>query len=97
MRLWPPKRESLRFTVTGKVQGVGFRSYVLTIARELDVSGEVWNDKSGGVSGIAVGLPDELATFEEKLKRGPGTVVKVSVDKIYDALPYMQFSITRSR
>ncbi|HCE00482.1 MAG TPA: acylphosphatase, partial [Armatimonadetes bacterium] len=41
------------FTVTGVVQGVGFRWYVLKLARRLGVRGSVWNSPDGSVRGLA--------------------------------------------
>ncbi|HXE45882.1 MAG TPA: carbamoyltransferase HypF [Conexibacter sp.] len=44
---WPRRR--VRARVEGVVQGVGFRPHVYRLARELGVSGLVWNDARGVV------------------------------------------------
>jgi len=44
--------QAKRITVTGRVQGVGFRPFVLRLARELDLKG--WVRNAGGVVEIHV-------------------------------------------
>ena len=64
-------RAGARWTVSGRVQGVGFRWYVARQAQELDVSGWVRNLPNGQVEVVASGLPESLARLEEALKKGP--------------------------
>ena len=40
-------RKGYRLTVTGLVQGVGFRPFVWHLARQLKLMGQVWNDAAG--------------------------------------------------
>jgi hydrogenase maturation protein HypF len=49
----------LRLTITGQVQGVGFRPFVYRTAREAGLTGAVWNDPSGVV--IEVQGPEHVA------------------------------------
>jgi len=65
------ERRSLRFLVRGRVQGVGFRYFVLRRARERDVAGWVRNREDGAVEGEAAGAPAALASFIAELRRGP--------------------------
>jgi acylphosphatase len=67
-----------RFIITGRVQGVGFRYFVLRTALETDVKGEVWNRRDGGVETIAYHESTAiLDQFESELKNGPGRVDNV--------------------
>jgi acylphosphatase len=60
-----------RYIVEGRVQGVGFRYFVLRTARELGLGGHVRNLPDGRVEVEAAGPPDELAALEERLRQGP--------------------------
>ncbi|MBO4395197.1 MAG: carbamoyltransferase HypF [Eubacterium sp.] len=57
---------NLEITVIGLVQGVGFRPFVAEAARELSVSGTVWN--AGGVVKIRAASCDDEA-LEQLLRR----------------------------
>lgn len=63
--------ERLEATVIGRVQGVGFRVFVLRRARSLGLSGWVANTASGGVAVVAEGPPADLDTLAESLQAGP--------------------------
>ncbi|MGL1861614.1 MAG: carbamoyltransferase HypF [Pseudodesulfovibrio sp.] len=55
-----------RFTITGQVQGVGFRPFVYRIALDNDVSGSV-NNSSEGVIIEVQGTPEQANAFAEDL------------------------------
>ncbi len=57
--------------VSGQVQGVGFRYFVLRRARQLGLSGSVRNLPGGQVEVRAAGARDELNLLLEDLRRGP--------------------------
>lgn len=57
-------------TVSGKVQGVGFRDFVVRAAKERDLFGYVQNKPDGTVEACAQGTPDELKLFVEELNEG---------------------------
>ncbi len=59
--------EGRRLVLTGTVQGVGYRPFVLRLARELEVSGRVRNDASG-LTVEAFGPADRLAALELRLR-----------------------------
>ena len=61
----------MRYRITGRVQGVGFRFFARTAARRLGVQGWVRNCADGSVEALAVGSQDQLQAFEEALRRGP--------------------------
>lgn len=60
-----------RLLLRGRVQGVGYRYFVLRLAGEFDVSGLVRNLPSGEVEVIAEGRREELERFFEEVKKGP--------------------------
>lgn len=55
-----------RFTITGQVQGVGFRPFVYRIALDNGVTGSV-NNSSEGVIIEVQGLPEQVERFAEDL------------------------------
>jgi acylphosphatase len=79
-----------RFLVSGRVQGVGFRAFVVRLAEQNGYAGEVWNCRNGDVEGVVL-LDDSstLKAFESALKKGPGRVDSVvtaptSADENFD-------------
>ena len=58
--------ESVRITLAGHVQGVGFRPFVYRLAARLGIVGEVRN-RLGEVDIVASGMPDVLRRFETQL------------------------------
>jgi acylphosphatase len=58
-------------TVMGRVQGVGFRWFVLDAARQLDVSGWVANEADGSVRCVAEGPRQALEDLLRALATGP--------------------------
>ncbi len=61
----------VRFRVTGRVQGVGYRAFVFAKARELGVGGWVANCPDGSVRGVAEVLSESLSLWREALLSGP--------------------------
>ncbi len=59
------------FTVSGHVQGVGFRAFARDEARALGLRGYVRNEWDRTVVGRAEGAPGELEAFRVALERGP--------------------------
>jgi len=57
-------------TVTGKVQGVHYRTYVQDAATDLQLVGSVQNLPDGTVNVIAEGAPEVLKQFVEYLHEG---------------------------
>lgn len=57
--------------ITGRVQGVGFRSFVEDEADNLGITGWVRNMYSGEVEVIAEGNEKDLEQFCQKIKAGP--------------------------
>ncbi|HEX6091378.1 MAG TPA: acylphosphatase [Gemmatimonadales bacterium] len=62
---------SVRFVVTGRVQGVGFRWFVVKQARALGVAGYVRNRDDGSVEVVAEGEAAAVENLAAALRRGP--------------------------
>ena len=60
-----------RYVVSGRVQGVGYRYFVLRQADVLGLSGYARNLADGAVEVVAEGTEAVLADFEARLREGP--------------------------
>ncbi|MGH6781467.1 MAG: acylphosphatase [Sphingomonadaceae bacterium] len=57
--------------ITGRVQGVGYRDWVVGTARALGLNGWVRNRLDGSVEAVAVGAPEAVAAFVDACSEGP--------------------------
>ena len=64
-------RRGIEAVVRGRVQGVGFRWFVVTTASQLGLTGWVANRVDGAVDVVAEGPAEELATLLAALREGP--------------------------
>ncbi len=82
-------------TISGRVQGVGFRYFVRKKAIEIGIAGWVKNSRSGGVEVIAEGETAKIEVFIDWLKIGPslGRVDKVIVNRFERTNNYKGFEI----
>lgn len=73
-----------RASVTGRVQGVGFRYFAERAARELGVTGWVRNRPDGTVESVAEGEDEAVARYLDRLRQGPrgGEVEQLTVEEI---------------
>ena len=62
---------NVRFRITGRVQGVGFRAWTRDRARELGLRGWVRNEADGAVTGVMAGPEAAVAGMVEALDDGP--------------------------
>ena len=93
-----------RYTVTGRVQGIGFRWFVRERARALDLAGIVRNVVDGSVVVDVAGTAVQIQRLEDALACGPrgaqvdGVAVLsmdgTTLDATRNALPY-PFAIER--
>lgn len=60
-----------KYTVTGKVQGVGFRRFAVEQGRALGLRVKAENHGDGSMSATAEGHPAYFDAFREKMKTGP--------------------------
>jgi len=71
-----------RFLVHGRVQGVGFRWFVLREAERLGVRGVARNLPDGAVEVIAEGTEQALKALERVVRRGPAMARVEGVEKL---------------
>ena len=72
-------RAAFHAVVQGRVQGVGFRYFVLEQAQRLDVCGWVRNLERGDVEIYAEGIRADLDSLLRQLERGPSIAYVSSV------------------
>lgn len=84
-------RKAIIATVSGRVQGVGFRYSTVFMATELGLAGWVMNQRDGTVRAFAQGNPQIVDRFVGFLEEGPPpsrvdevTVVETAVDPTLD-------------
>lgn len=77
-----PPIARLDATIFGRVQGVGFRYFVLRHAAELGLKGWVANTPDGSVRCVAEGPRDQLELLLERIRVGPGSA---TVDRVSEA------------
>jgi acylphosphatase len=70
-----PMRIARRYTVTGDVQGVGFRYFSQAAAVREQIDGWVRNTPLGTVEILAEGQTDAVERFERQIRRGPPSAV----------------------
>ncbi len=71
--------------VSGRVQGVGFRYFVLNKAELLDITGWVSNLPGGDVKAVGVGDEERIKDFLLYLKKGPSGAHVINIEyKIED-------------
>jgi acylphosphatase len=63
--------ESIHLEISGRVQGVGFRQFVLRKARDLKLAGWVKNRADGNVEVAAAGDRPALELLEAAVVAGP--------------------------
>lgn len=62
---------AFHLTITGQVQGVGFRAFVIGQAQRHGLSGWVRNRRDGGVEALVCGNPAAVAAVIAECERGP--------------------------
>lgn len=71
-----------RYTIRGRVQGVGFRYFTQQLGSQLGLVGWVKNRADGSVEAHAEGLAEKLAAFRAGLEQGPRLA---RVDEVHEA------------
>jgi len=66
---------TVRLTITGHVQGVGYRFWAERAAAALGISGWVRNRSDGTVELLATGSEDAIAAMIEACRQGPRAAV----------------------
>ena len=93
MAVTEPDRIQLR--VVGRVQGVGFRYFVQSRARSLQLCGWVRNEDDGSVLVLAEGDQKSLDSLRQSLVRGPRSarVDSVEDEPVTDRGPLAEFEV----
>ena len=79
-----------RLTISGRVQGVGYRYWAIDTARRLGLTGWVRNRHDGAVEALIVGEEDAVGQMIEACRRGPpmARVDEIDVEPVdLDILP----------
>ncbi len=84
--------------IRGRVQGVGFRWYLMHEAQALGLTGEARNRYDGAVEAEAEGPRDALERFVEAAREGPSAAYVEAVDVSWSEGParFRDFHIGRS-
>ena len=88
----------LHAVIDGRVQGVGFRMFVLEKARSLQLTGWVRNTFSGQVEVLAEGPRSSLATLLDDLYQGPRSAWVESIQQDWEPASgkFSTFEIART-
>jgi acylphosphatase len=78
-----PSVVRLDATVRGRVQGVGFRYFVLLEATALELTGWVANTRDGSVRCVAEGPREQLEALLERLRAGPPAAIVEGVGDLW--------------
>lgn len=76
----PPATARLHATIHGRVQGVGFRYFVVQTARPLGLPGWVRNRRTGTVEVVAEGARPDLEQFLNRLRLGPPSALVTDIE-----------------
>jgi acylphosphatase len=79
-----------RLTISGRVQGVGYRDWAIDTGQRLGLTGWVRNRADGAVEALIVGDESAVGRMIEACRRGPpmARVDEIDVDPIdLDILP----------
>jgi acylphosphatase len=78
------KNQRLHAVVEGRVQGVGFRYFVLNKAQQLNITGWVRNTANGDVEVIAEGVREELDELLTALHNGPRSAFVTNIQESWE-------------
>ena len=76
-----------RLTITGRVQGVGYRDWMVKTATSLGVSGWVRNIPGGGVEALVYGEVDAVEELLRACRRGPRLALVSKIEEVWDDPP----------
>ena len=74
-------RPAERLRIEGRVQGVGYRWWVVQTAAGLGLEGWVRNRRDGSVEVLAIGDPAVVDALAEACRKGPTAAVVLAVQR----------------
>ena len=87
-------KSTKKYLIYGRVQGVGFRAFVVKIANAFDINGTVKNLEDSSVAVIATGSNENHNSFKEQLELGNkfSRVDTIFIEQM-DLLNFSQFIV----
>lgn len=87
-----------KITISGQVQGVGFRPFVYGLAKSFSLLGTVSNNEEGVII-FVTGQKDSMQQFYKKLLQNPPPVSKIKNSEILEVenIPFTDFNIVQSK
>jgi len=83
-------------SISGHVQGVGFRYYMQRKARELGVTGWVCNCRDGSVAAVVQGSSVEVEAMIDWARHGPTSAIVSQVIVTDSSGDYPEFTTRRT-
>ncbi len=78
---------SLRLRIHGRVQGVGYRDWLVKQARAHGLDGWVRNREDGGVEALLAGEAAAVQAVASACRRGPTLAVVASIEEHFSEAP----------
>ena len=72
-------RRAVHVTISGRVQGVGYRAWTERLARTFGLEGWARNRRNGDVEAMFVGDEDRIAAMLAACHQGPATALVATV------------------
>ena len=90
------EKQTVKYVVSGRVQGVGFRWFTLNTANLIGIKGYVKNLPTGQVEIVARATPEQLERFVMEIKKGPSfsRVETIKTETLPDDPMYHRFEVT---
>ena len=82
--------QALQLYIEGRVQGVGYRQWMLSLARQIGICGWVRNIANGQVHALLVGTDVQLAQLVEQCRRGPALAKVLRVNSQVVPVPQIK-------
>jgi acylphosphatase len=73
--------------ISGRVQGVGYRDWLMTLARALRISGWVRNRSDGRVEALLSGESDAVEELLRACRRGPRAAEVTAIEESFAEPP----------
>lgn len=91
-------QKTYKISISGQVQGVGFRPYVYSLASEFELTGTVSNNEEGVIIFVS-GHEDSILNFYHKLINFPPPVSRIKDSEInqIESISFEEFNIIPSK